>query len=652
MVAGALALPAAAGAGPAWLAPVQVGEAGNIAECPPVVAMDPQGDTFLAWAHREGATWSVELAVRPAGGGWQPPAVISQPTVCLQGIAADARGDAVVLWEFFDGKNSGLASSYRAAGGGWQSPVTLAEEATSEIVAGSVAMDPGGDAIAVWRNDSSHSVESRFMPAGGGWQPQTAVSAESSNGYQPAVAMDPAGDAIAVWRHYPKGGAEQIQSATRLAGHGWGSTLNVDAEAAQLARARPVVAVDAAGDAFAAFASSNGSNAIVQASELPAGGAAWGAATELSAPGQDAESPQIAADAFGGVAVVWERFNGSNVIAQGALKPSRAGWSAVANLSEAGQNAGGVTVAMSGGEQAFAVWRRSNGANKIVQSALGYAGSWQAPVNLSTAGHDAYNPAVAADGGFDAIAAWEYEGSWLVEAAAYDGSGPAMSGLSIPGTGIAGVPVSFFVTPLDAFSALSATHWSFGDPGEGAAGTSVTHAYAAAGTYNVNVTSADVLGNSSTLSGTIVIAPAPAAVKTPAPALGALRQSAARWREGSRLARISARRKRVPVGTTFSFTLNEPASLKLAFTQRVGGRQQGRKCVAQSRRNARGRACKRTVVRGTLVLSGHGGLNKVSFKGRLSRARKLAPGSYTLLLSASNAFGTSASRSIAFAIVR
>src|SRR5947209_18219087 len=45
--------------------------------------------------------------------------------------------------------------------------------------------------------------------------------------------------------------------------------------------------------------------------------------------------------------------------------------------------------------------------------------------------------------------------------------------------------------------------------------------------------------------------------KTP-PRLGAVRQSHARWREGSRLARISGRTHRPPLGTTVSFALDQP----------------------------------------------------------------------------------------------
>jgi hypothetical protein len=47
------------------------------------------------------------------------------------------------------------------------------------------------------------------------------------------------------------------------------------------------------------------------------------------------------------------------------------------------------------------------------------------------------------------------------------------------------------VAPLDVWSGLGATSWSFGD-GATAGDTRVSHTYAAPGNYNVTATSADV----------------------------------------------------------------------------------------------------------------------------------------------------------------
>jgi streptogramin lyase len=135
------------------------------------------------------------------------------------------------------------------------------------------------------------------------------------------------------------------------------------------------------------------------------------------------------------------------------------------------------------------------------------------------------------------------------------------------------------------------------------------------------------------------------------PRITAASESHRIWREGGKLAKIT--KKRPPVGTTFSFTLNQQANVSFAFTQQVAGRKVGRKCVAQTKANHPKRACSRTLTRGTLPLTGHTGANKVAFQGRLSRSKKLQPGTYTLVIVATNPGGQRSSpRQLTFTILK
>jgi hypothetical protein len=137
-----------------------------------------------------------------------------------------------------------------------------------------------------------------------------------------------------------------------------------------------------------------------------------------------------------------------------------------------------------------------------------------------------------------------------------------------------------------------------------------------------------------------------------APSIESAAQSAAIWREGNGLAQF-ARKRTPPIGTTFTFKLNEPATARFDFTQRIGGRRVGRKCVAQAKRNRNKRRCARTVIAGTLSFTAHAGTNKVRFQGRLSATRRLKRGRYTLIITAVNsASARSAPVSLSFTIVR
>jgi FG-GAP repeat len=136
-----------------------------------------------------------------------------------------------------------------------------------------------------------------------------------------------------------------------------------------------------------------------------------------------------------------------------------------------------------------------------------------------------------------------------------------------------------------------------------------------------------------------------------APVLSKLSQSNRAWREGKHMAALARAGKRTPTGTTFSFTLNESARVTLSFTQPLAGRRLGARCVAQTPHNRRRRACERPVVRGSLSLGAHAGRNRVSFQGRLTRVHRLKPGRYTIVVTAVNAGGRSAPKSLTFTIV-
>jgi hypothetical protein len=145
--------------------------------------------------------------------------------------------------------------------------------------------------------------------------------------------------------------------------------------------------------------------------------------------------------------------------------------------------------------------------------------------------------------------------------------------------------------------------------------------------------------------------PASPSTKPISPSVQSVRESARRWREGSRLAKIS-RRGGTPVGTTFSFLLNEPATASFSFIHQLIGRRIGGRCVAKTSGNRHGMDCKRRVTAGALSITAHVGTNKVVFDGRISRSKRLKPGSYTLVIKATNSAGVSNSKQLTFTIVK
>ena len=165
--------------------------------------------------------------------------------------------------------------------------------------------------------------------------------------------------------------------------------------------------------------------------------------------------------------------------------------------------------------------------------------------------------------------------------------------------------------------------------------------------YHLALVATNADGTTSTADQTLTIGGAGAR----APVLTNLRQSARRWLAGQPLATL-ARRRRLPVGTTFTFGLSAAATVTLSFTQTLPGRRINGRCVAPSSRNRRRPRCSRVSRAGSLALRGHAGADRVRFYGRLSKRTRLKPGSYTVAIAAVDRTGRrSAQKTLRFTIV-
>ena len=108
------------------------------------------------------------------------------------------------------------------------------------------------------------------------------------------------------------------------------------------------------------------------------------------------------------------------------------------------------------------------------------------------------------------------------------------------------------------------------------------------------------------------------------PTLTNTHQSAKAWREGNAPAHATAaKHKRPPLGTTFSFTLNQSATVSFRFYRQTTGRKANHRCAVRTQANRHRPPCPRAITAGSLSFAGHPGANRLRFTGRLSRHRKL-----------------------------
>ncbi len=154
------------------------------------------------------------------------------------------------------------------------------------------------------------------------------------------------------------------------------------------------------------------------------------------------------------------------------------------------------------------------------------------------------------------------------------------------------------------------------------------------------ITATGRYGSTPALSGPVF------AGELPAPALTQVAQTHSRWQEPPRRGRLVP-----PVGTVFTFTLNQPSRVTLSFTESIAGRLVKHRCVATSRRVERAPKCSRSVLAGSLVLAGRTGTNSLAFAGALRTGRSLPPGRYTLTIVAAHAGKTSSPVKLQFTII-
>jgi hypothetical protein len=510
----ALTLAASASATPAWVTPAASlsatgGNANGVR-----LGLDAAGDTVAIWDRFNGSNEIVQASTRLASSGsWQTPVNLSEAghSAAAASLAVNSSGDAVAVWRWSSGTNEITQAAFRqGANGSWQTPVDVSAAGGNAFNA-TAAIDSAGDAVALWQryNGTRYVIQAAVRPNSTGvWQTPVTINEATSETSAPQLAMNAGGEAVAVWDQLI-GGHQLVQAATLQApGGSWQTPVNLS-EAGWNSFV-PEVAISSGGEAAVVWRRTNGPNGeFVQASVRPVSTGTWQAPTELSASGENAEDAVVAFDAEGDATVLWQRYSGSSWIIQADTRPLQSGtWQTPVNLSETGQNSLDPELAIDSAGDATAVWERFNGSAYIAQAATrrAGAGSWQTPVSLSEAGQSVSVPEVASDAGGDMAAGWvrSNASSIVVQAVGYAGAGPHLDDLSIPGSAVAGQSLAFSVAPLSVFSTLGETSWSFGD-GATATGPSANHSYSAAGAYEVTVTSSDALGNSSTSTSTITV---------------------------------------------------------------------------------------------------------------------------------------------------
>ncbi len=487
----------------AWQGPWQVSAAGaNAGDSThgPQISLGTSGDATAGWYDPSG----VWVTRKPPGQPWSAPLLIGNPVTASIYPGVDGAGNTTTAWS---NATPQAIVSYWPAG---------AASAVSQPLPGALTINDlqvNTAGAAVFAATSGTDVVVGYRAAGAApWSfAQHTFTTGGLTYVKPRVAINAAGMAVVIFRDTATG----LWASTRTAASDWGAIETVTTKPVfDTADANPSVAIDGAGNVFAAFAYTlaAGNTVVRTALRPPSGG--WQESPDLStgvAPFQ-ANYVSVAVNPSGQALLVWEQFMGATNIQARYGSTGTGIWGPVETVNDAGAD---VPVAAIGNDgTGVAAWERATMSGNTGQARVrtpGPSGTWS-DIHILSAQHANYTkPSISTDGRGDfAVVGAPYDGSaQRALVSVYDGSPPTLTVPSVTGTLLAGDPLVLGVNATDEWSTPGAPAWTFGDGGTGS-GLTPVHIYAAAGTYTAHVTVTDSSGNSASQDVSVTVGSAQA----------------------------------------------------------------------------------------------------------------------------------------------
>ena len=282
----------------------------------PRVVADAKGNALVVWAQQprtndKKGIWSNTFA---AAGGWGRAKPIQQDFATLSrnpDLTINPQGAALAVW-VQDGEGRGVWASRFAPPEGWAPPVQIATGLpTTNFDVPEVAMDDQGNAVAVWEQSKPETTPkmwaSRYTESDG-WKAPEAIEKDAPgpiNDFPHCdVAMDPKGNAIAVWeRSGGEGESPSIWANRFTTSKGWGTAEVLESSAHSAGEPRLVI--DGEGNAIAVWHQPDGKRVRIWANRLTASRGWAGAELIEQTPSGDSHRPDIAIAPQGEAVVVW-----------------------------------------------------------------------------------------------------------------------------------------------------------------------------------------------------------------------------------------------------------------------------------------------------------------------------------------------------------
>lgn len=384
----------------AWLTTTDLSATGQDAELP-VVATGADGTTAVVWTRSDGTNDLIQVAIRaPGESTFGAPKTLTQTGLNADSPDIDVADDGTVtvVWARDNGSDDIVQVSTREAGSSsFSAPVDLSAAGENSGFAQVESSADGTTTVSWIRNGpSSTLVQAATRQAGRDDFSSPVTLASTGSPFFPSLAVGDDGTTVIAWNeNLFFGGA--IRASIREAGSN-NFSVPIELTPAGALAAAPQAAIGPDGQVTVVFLRDPGPELIVQEVTSATGSGTFSAPVDLTATGQNAQTPDVAIAPDGSTTVVFARSEGGNVLAQARTRSaSESVFGAPVLLSADGQDASNTRVAIGEDGSSTVVWLRSNGTNLVVQAATRAAGgsTFSSPADLSAAGQSAGPPSVS-----------------------------------------------------------------------------------------------------------------------------------------------------------------------------------------------------------------------------------------------------------------
>jgi hypothetical protein len=406
----ALLAASASAAAPNWLDPADLSKPGRDASNP-AVAMDGAGNTVALWERVSEMGFpsiNLQMSTRDRGGTFTAPANFALTAKEPQ-LAVAPDGETVAVWDHFENPPGAytIQVSTRPPGGSFGPPETAYVAPTTHpeppqlpspvIPQGPrVAIGAGGDVIVTW---GEIDPESEFPDFSCGVNPEPPNS--------PIPCPNPQ---FVMGTVRPAGGtfteAVRISAATAPKPAGpieqeeWAKEESVKSASG----GRP--AIDTAGNATVVWDAFDGADNVIQTAHRPAGGS-FTAPAQVSASGENAGFAEVGVDAAGNAIASWARNDGPDTIVQAAIKAPGGAFAPLGDVSPAGETSERPVLEVAPGGAATVAWRLTGPTESFLQSSTRPpGGSFSPPDNLNNGKDNPMFGELAVNDAGDAIVVW------------------------------------------------------------------------------------------------------------------------------------------------------------------------------------------------------------------------------------------------------